>query len=315
VGENPNDRAGVSVSSAGDVDGDGLSDLLVGAYYNYDGGDYAGKAYLILGSSLALASSPVIDLSSADYSFVGENLGDVAGQSVSSAGDVDGDGLSDLLVGAYVNDDSGTDAGKTYLVLGSSLGSSPVIDLSSADYSFVGENSYDNSGRSVSSAGDVDGDGLSDLLIGARANDEGGVIAGKTYLVLSIFATPDYAGLWTLGTATTYTCGPGFVSAQLDHLVVDHVAPYATVAGMPELTMEPATAQPGLLEGGFVTSTTADSFALTRTESLSAGTCTVTWALTGSYTGTDTLSADFTATFTGSCGDCTNQSFPVTATR
>ena len=115
--------------------------------------------------------------------------------------------------------------------------------------------------------------------------------------------------------ATTYTCGPGFVSAQLDHLVIDHVAPYATVAGMPELTMEPATAQPGLLQGSFVTSATPDSFALTRTESLNSGACTATWSLTGSYTGTDTLSADFTATFTGSCGDCTNQSFPVTATR
>jgi len=62
-------------------------------------------------------------------------------------------------------------------------------------------------------------------------------------------------------------------------------------------------------------SATPDSFALTRAESLNSGACTVTWGLTGSYTGTDTLSADFTATFAGSCGDCTNQSFPITATR
>ena len=115
--------------------------------------------------------------------------------------------------------------------------------------------------------------------------------------------------------ATTYTCGPGFVSAQLDHLVIDHVAPYATVSGMPELTMDSSSLQPGLLQGGFVTSATPDSFALSRTESLNAGACTATWSLTGSYTGPDTLSADFTATFTGSCGDCTHQSFPVTATR
>jgi len=51
--------------------------------------------------------------------------------------------------------------------------------------------------------------------------------------------------------------------------------------------------------------------ALNAQSRLSAGACTATWALTGSYTGPDTLSADFTATFTGSCGDCTNQSFPV----
>jgi hypothetical protein len=121
--------------------------------------------------------------------------------------------------------------------------------------------------------------------------------------------------LWTVAPATTYACGPGFVSAQLDHLVIDHLAPYATVAGMPELTMEPATAQPGLLEGGFVTSATPDSFALSRTELLGAGACSATWSLTGSYTGPDTLSADFTATFTGTCDDCTNQSFAITAAR
>ncbi len=52
-----------------------------------------------------------------------------------------------------------------------------------------------------------------------------------------------------------------------------------------------------------------------KSEALNAGNCTTTWALIGQYTGPDTLSADFTATFTGSCGDCTNQSLPITATR
>jgi hypothetical protein len=69
--------------------------------------------------------------------------------------------------------------------LGSSPGASPTIDLSSADYSFVGESAYDRAGSSVSRAGDVDGDGLDDLLIGARSNDNGGNNAGKAYLILS----------------------------------------------------------------------------------------------------------------------------------
>ena len=77
--------------------------------------------------------------------------------------EVFGDGLDDLLVGAYDNDDGGT----AYLILGSSLGSTAEIDLSDADYSFVGETSSDFAGCSVSGAGDVDGDGLDDLLVGA----------------------------------------------------------------------------------------------------------------------------------------------------
>jgi hypothetical protein len=65
--------------------------------------------------------------------------------------------------------------------------------------------------------------------------------------------------------------------------------------------------------GGFVNSATPDSFALTRTEPLSSGACTATWSLTGSYTGPDTLSANFTATFTGSCGDCEENLFQYLA--
>ena len=65
-------------------------------------------------------------------------------------------------------DDSGINAGKTYLILGSSLGSSSTINLSNADYSFIGENAGDYAGRSISSVKDVDGDGLDDILIGAQ---------------------------------------------------------------------------------------------------------------------------------------------------
>ena len=182
IGEAADDYAGLSVSSAGDVDGDGLDDIIVGAPRNDEGGEYAGKAYLVLGTSLGADAE--INLEDADYAFIGKAAGDYAGWSVSSAGDVDGDGLDDLLVGAYGNDDDGGTGGKAYLVLGASLGADAEFDLVDANYAIIGEAPGDHAGWSVSSAGDVDGDGLDDLLVGAHYANDGGAYAGKAYLVL-----------------------------------------------------------------------------------------------------------------------------------
>ncbi len=185
VGENIEDFAGLAVASAGDVDGDGLDDILINSRVNDDGGNDAGKVYLILASSLDPADN-IINLGVADYKFVGENEHDVAGWSIASAGDVDGDGLSDMLISA-IRSHHGikTDVGKIYLVLGASLGSFSTIDLSYADYVFIGEAVDDWAGSSVSSAGDVDGDGLDDILIGADGADDGGDWSGKAYLILA----------------------------------------------------------------------------------------------------------------------------------
>ncbi|MDP2307418.1 MAG: integrin alpha, partial [Pseudomonadota bacterium] len=104
TGEAANDFAGWSVSGAGDVNGDGYDDMLVGALYNSDGpGSYAGAAYLLLGSAAPASAS----LSTA-IQYTGEAANDTAGSSVSGAGDVNGDGYDDVLVGGMKNDDGGT---------------------------------------------------------------------------------------------------------------------------------------------------------------------------------------------------------------
>ncbi|OJA03187.1 hypothetical protein BGC33_02145, partial [Bathymodiolus thermophilus thioautotrophic gill symbiont] len=114
----------------------------------------------------------------------GENVEDHSGKSVSSAGDVNGDGLDDLIVGAYQADPDNKDkAGKTYVVFGKTDGSAvnlSAIALGTGGFVINGENAGDNSGNSVSSAGDVNGDGLDDLIVSTNLGD---TYTGKSYVV------------------------------------------------------------------------------------------------------------------------------------
>jgi hypothetical protein len=179
IGENAADFSGISVSYAGDVNGDGYDDIIIGAHRNDEGGDYAGQSYLIFGGT---GLTQDMDLSNANASFIGEAGGDYAGDSVSYAGDVNGDGYDDLIIGAPNNDDGTNGAGQSYLIYGGT-GLTQDMDLSNANASFIGENAFDASGSSVSYAGDVNGDGYDDLIIGAVANDDGGDDAGQSYLI------------------------------------------------------------------------------------------------------------------------------------
>ena len=124
--------------------------------------------------------SGTVSLADADAVLEGENDDDylTAYRGPRCAGDVDGDGLDDIIVGAFGNSDGGTEAGIAYLVYGPVSG---TIDLSAADATFVGEAAEDWAGASVDSAGDVDGDGSDDLLVGANQYLNNG--PGLTYIV------------------------------------------------------------------------------------------------------------------------------------
>jgi hypothetical protein len=191
LGEGRVDRSGCSVSGAGDVNGDGYDDIIIGARGNWDGGVRAGQAYLILGKASGWKRD--VSLSRANASFLGENGADYAGAGVSGAGDVNGDGYDDILIGAYGSKEGGYESGQTYLVLGKATGFGMDTDLSKADASFWGENADDKSGLLVSGAGDVNGDGYDDILIGAPMDGDNGPNAGQVYLIFPDRNTPPTA--------------------------------------------------------------------------------------------------------------------------
>ena len=135
-GESAGDQAGFSVAAAGDVNGDGLADLIVGARANASGGDYAGAAYVVFGTDQGFSSTiDLANLGTGGFKIQGENDSDEAGVSVSAAGDVNGDGIDDLIVGAADNSSGGQSAGAAYVIYGSIAASSnepPVAQDDSA---------------------------------------------------------------------------------------------------------------------------------------------------------------------------------------
>ncbi|MFT5682823.1 MAG: hypothetical protein ACI8RZ_003747 [Myxococcota bacterium] len=188
------DNAGVSVAGAGDVDGDGADDLLIGADQEDSGGSNAGAAYLIYGGTTGTMS-----LSAADAILTGEAASDYAGHSVSSAGDTNNDGYDDVIIGAYGNDEADSSAGAAYILYGPFSG---TMSLSAADAMLVGEIASDYAGYSVSGGGDIDGDGNGDVVVGAYGDDITGSAAGAAYVLYGPFS-----GQMSLSTAVVKLVG------------------------------------------------------------------------------------------------------------
>lgn len=172
--------AGWRVADAGDANGDGLGDLVIGApYYGYN----QGKVYLVLGRNSGWPSP--FYLSGADASFVGEYIwrdGDKVGHSVKGGGDFNRDGYSDFLIG--VNMDAATNSGgKVYLVKGKRTGWRRDVNLNEIPDYIIGENPGNSLGYDVTFAGDFNGDWVDDFAASAPWFSTNNPAAGKVYLV------------------------------------------------------------------------------------------------------------------------------------
>jgi hypothetical protein len=184
-GDSVGEALGFSVASAGDVNGDGYADLIVGAHRaTLVGRRLAGRAYVFHGGAAGIGATPA-------HTFDGEADEDFLGFSVASAGDVNGDGYADVIVGAPYADPGGWEsAGRAYVYLGSAtgLGATPVRVVH-------GQGTGHSVGLSVASAGDVNGDGYGDVAVSATGAGLAGRRGGLVYVfhggAAGIGTTPD----------------------------------------------------------------------------------------------------------------------------
>ena len=163
---------GYSVAGAGDVNGDGFDDVLVGSY-GYDLAEpetvNVGKVYLYLGSEDGLETTPA-------WTFTGSQEGQAVGVKVAGLGDVNSDGFDDIAIGSSGWDNEFVDEGRVYVFYGSAAG-----PAGAPDWTAESDQASSNFGASLSGIGDVNGDGYNDLIVGATKYDNGTTDEGAAF--------------------------------------------------------------------------------------------------------------------------------------
>jgi hypothetical protein len=240
---------GFAVSTAGDVDDDGFSDVIVGAYL-YDGTETdGGKAYVYHGAAAGLDRN-------ARWTAEGNQVAAGFGISVSTAGDVDADGYSDVIVGARYYDNGEPEEGGAFVYYGATSG------LATAPgWTAEGDQEGANFGIATATAGDVNDDGYSDVIVGAWAYDNGQSDEGRAFVYLGAAATaagrvPDGSTgapllLQKVGSAITLSWGPSCSATDTDYAIYEgtignftsHTSRFCTTDGATTKTFVPAAAR------------------------------------------------------------------------
>jgi hypothetical protein len=161
---------GNSVGTAGDVNGDGFSDVIVGAYLHDNGQANEGRAYVYHGSAVGLATTPA-------WFAEGDQFAVYYGTSVGGAGDVNGDGFSDVIVGSFMYGNGQPNEGRVFVYAGSATGLATAADWTAESDHFDAQ-----FGISAGTAGDVNGDDLSDVIVGAPQFSDPEFHEGRAYV-------------------------------------------------------------------------------------------------------------------------------------
>ena len=170
---------GHGMSTADDIDGDGLSDIVLGGCCGEP--PRLGRAWVVTGNELTTGSG-TINLSTHTPRWDGEQDNDQAGYKTSPLGDVDGDGLDDVAIGARLQNEGAPSGGKVYVIFGASMRGVEIGNLADADVHLPGTSIGGEQGYDIGRCGDMDGDGLNEIITGSHHSSRNAMVAGEAML-------------------------------------------------------------------------------------------------------------------------------------